>query len=457
MLLPLALLLVCAAAAPPPPPTSWSYAPHYENYCVDGSSAVHPANRRLVFVALPVGPAPREGWPIYFWFTVDSFSSKNHTFGGPPGTPGSCEPVTREPDQPVPQNYDAFAAPGRLLDACVGIFNGSQPFSRSDCSGGEDCVCDYDQLSGALWAQREKAEMVSRGVAVVLLNPWGGDAWDAGPPDPDPADEFPGWGPGPDAPVFDKLFALMKSGELGPLDMSTMMFRGWSGGAQMVSWMVQLSATGALAALGGDSGAKMVGGVYTSGGSYNCYPANSSSPGAFGVCRGCNASSECVGGDFNSFSGCSTCTKNCGALKRNGSVCCSKCCPTGYTEQYYHEHPEDWSQHPPAFLAQGTTRDGNADLCAARNYHDTLTARGVHSTLVLQPSKYETCGCLGQRGDPAAASSPYLGWCEKNEAPVFCHMHVMAFASMLDPLYKFVEDVLANVSAHRTSEPNKTN
>ena len=46
-------------------------------------------------------------------------------------------------------------------------------------------------------------------------------------------------------------------------------------------------------------------------------------------------------------------------------------------------------------------------LGQAKNYHDTLTAHGVHSTLVLQPSKYETCGCLGQRGDPAAASSPY--------------------------------------------------
>ena len=48
-----------------------------------------------------------------------------------------------------------------------------------------------------------------------------------------------------------------------------------------VSWMVQLQATGVLATLGG-GGVRMVGGVYTSGGSYACYPLNSST--GKGVC-----------------------------------------------------------------------------------------------------------------------------------------------------------------------------
>jgi hypothetical protein len=206
---------------------------------------------------------------VYFWFVVDSYDSKNRSFGGPPGTPGSCEPVTRDPSQEVPQRIGPFAAPATVLDACMGIFNGSQPMSRTEgfCSGGTDCLCDYDQLSGSMWAQREKALIVAAGIAVVQLNPWGGDAWDAGPPQGDP--DFLGWGLGPDAVVFHKVFGQMKSGGFGPLDTSKIIFRGWSGGAQMVSWFVQLHMTGKLAQLGSSS-AKMIGGVYTSGGSYGC-------------------------------------------------------------------------------------------------------------------------------------------------------------------------------------------
>ena len=54
--------------------------------------------------------------------------------------------------------------------------------------------------------------------------------------------------------------------------------------------------------------------------------------------------------------------------------CCQKCCPTNYTESWYHDHPADYSKHPPAFLAQLTTKDENADLCACKNYYDTLQA-----------------------------------------------------------------------------------
>eukprot|EP01052_Picozoa_sp_SAG31_P016485 SAG31_NODE_1094_length_9945_cov_3.834349_5_plen_135_part_00 len=97
-----------AAAAAGPPGTdtrlpAWNYAPLHTDYCVDGTTAAHPNNKRLVFVALPEGKPPPRGWPVYFWFVVDSFPSKNHSFGGPAGTPGSCEPVTRDPTQQVPK------------------------------------------------------------------------------------------------------------------------------------------------------------------------------------------------------------------------------------------------------------------------------------------------------------------------------------------------------------------
>eukprot|EP01052_Picozoa_sp_SAG31_P016486 SAG31_NODE_1094_length_9945_cov_3.834349_6_plen_346_part_00 len=344
----------------------------------------------------------------------------------------------------MPQPIGPFDPPARLLLPCLGIFNGSEPLRNADCSGGAGCTCDYDDLSGLLWAQQEKAAMISNGVAVVQLNPWGGDSWDAGPP----VAGFAGWGRGPDAVVFELLLGRMKRGELGHLDLSQIFFRGWSGGAQMVSWMVQLQAIGALAALG-KSNARMVGGVYTSGGSYMCYPANSSTTaGAYGVCTTCNASVHCAGAGFAQESGCSTCTKNCGAIRRNGPPCCSKCCPTGFTEEHFHSHPQDWPLHPPAFLAQGSTLDGNADLCAAKNYHETLVANNVSSTLVLQPAAYERCGCLGQQSDPAAArsvpaSSPLVGLCEKNAAQTtFCHTHVMAFAEMVRPLVVWVKNIL---------------
>ena len=444
------LLLVTAAhrafAGPGASAPPWSYAPTYTDYCINSSVPAHPANSRLAFVALPEGAPPAAGWPVYFWFVVDSYSSKNGSYGGPPGTPGSCEPVTRDPSQPVPQSVGPFAAPATVLDACVGIFNGSQPMSGTagDCSGGVGCTCDFDQLSGTLWSQREKALLVAAGFAVVQLNPWAGDAWDAGPAAP--AQDFPGWGAGPDLVVFDQLFARMGSGEMGPLDLTKILFRGWSGGAQMVSWMVQLHMTGELRKLGNGANASMAGGVFTSGGSYACYPFNSST--GIGVCASCDSSPSCAGAGFNGYSGCSTCTKDCGEVHRNGPPCCSKCCPSNYTEQFFVDHPSEWARHPPTFLAQGSSRDGNADLCASQNYHETMVGHNgaSSSTLILQPSEYEACGCLGQRSDPAAAGSPYLGLCEETTAAQggrqFCHMHVMAFAAMVEPVVAWALTVI---------------
>ena len=147
------------------------------------------------------------------------------------------------------------------------------------------------------------------------------------------------------------------------------------------------------------------------------------------------------------------------------------------------------------------THDENADLCACKNYHQTLRANGVPSTLVLQPAalegcscvganvighacaqtfvgKYQSCmllngrliphapvltwgTCVGQSDDPAATGSPFSQFCQPHTPPPsdqcesggrghggkcsFCHSHVMAFAKMVWPLVKWVVDTVGAV------------
>ena len=78
-----------------------------------------------------------------------------------------------------------------------------------------------------------------------------------------------------------EMFKQMAAGAFGPLDLSKVIMRGFSGGAQMVSWMIQKIAVGEIKGVG------MAGGVLLSGGSYNCYQ---TPPLARGVCKACNTS-----------------------------------------------------------------------------------------------------------------------------------------------------------------------
>ena len=73
---------------------------------------------------------------------------------------------------------------------------------------------------------------------------------------------------GPDHIFLPKLFARMHSGAMGPLDTRNLILRGWSGGAQMVSWLFEVFAwrNGTF-----PSYVRPVGGVMLSGGSYTCY------------------------------------------------------------------------------------------------------------------------------------------------------------------------------------------
>ena len=117
--------------------------------------------------------------------------------------------------------------------------------------------CDYDQEAGALWNQRLKQYLIANGVAVVVINPYTEDSWDAGPW---------WWDSGVDKPFLSKVFQMIAAGEMGKLDKDRVVIRGWSGGAQMVSWLMQVIATNKTF---GDT-MTMRGGVMMSGGSYNC-------------------------------------------------------------------------------------------------------------------------------------------------------------------------------------------
>lgn len=96
--------------------------------------------------------------------------------------------------------------------------------------------------------------------------------------------------------------------------------------------------------------------------------ADSDASTAVGGCQGCLPDPPSTGPDpcydNSSDASCSSCA--------GGPVFCSQCCPANFTEPYYAQHPEAYLAHPPVFLAQTSTADAHADLCATRNYHETL-------------------------------------------------------------------------------------
>ena len=65
-----------------------------------------------------------------------------------------------------------------------------------------------------------------------------------------------------------------------------------------------------------------------------------------------------------------------------------QCCPKNYTEAHYSAHPEDYrTLHPAVFLAQTSRSDNHADLCAAKNYYDTLVPSVALSSSTLKALK----------------------------------------------------------------------
>jgi hypothetical protein len=241
---------------------------------------------RLAWVAEPTGKPPPRGWPLYFQFVTDGYSSTDGT---------RCTSNGPNTGHAGHKSYGAFDTPNRSLVPCLAKFR-----SGSGGSSIHHSNCSFDQLSGALWDQRIKQYLLSNGVAIVQLNPAESDSWDAGPASA--SGDFQGWPNGPDHATFESIFGMLKAGTMGHFDLSRIVFHGWSSGAQMVSWMAQLEGTGELAKLGGGAGAKMAGGVYISGGSYTCYPDSGWKGG--GVCATCNTSLQCAGGGWFQNAGC---------------------------------------------------------------------------------------------------------------------------------------------------------
>ena len=147
------------------------------------------------------------------------------------------------------------------------------------------------------------------------------------------------------------LFTITNSGN----DAATAHQR-YSVGSQMVSWFIQLHASGQLESLHLQAPStvtatlslereqaqhvktNLVAGVMFAGGTYGFFL---DPPLAMSQCSSCNASLECT------TLGCSNTM-----VAKNITPCCNYCCPTNYTEQWYADHPEDYSKHPEVFMVQ---------------------------------------------------------------------------------------------------------
>ena len=87
----------------------------------------------------------------------------------------------------------------------------------------------------------------------------------------------------------------------------------------------------------------------------------------------------------------------------------------------------------------------------SKNYYETLQAHGVKSELHLVPPEDQSCFCVGNPHNDAAAGSP---WAHECALPTWgkdcgvmggkecCIQHTMGFADMVRPAVEFVLDVM---------------
>lgn len=293
----------------------------------------------------------------------------------------------------------------------------------------------YDQQAGALWDQRMKQYLVANGIAVLQANPVSEDSWDAFEAAWDGKTQGSG---GVDKPFLGLLFEEMSAGKFGSVDMSKVVIRGWSSGAQMVSWLFQVTGSNSSTFT---SLPKFAGGVFLSGGSYACYNDPQVSPVTqpVGSCSGCTEGGPSHCADDPKCSSCDPTVK----------TYCQQCCPRNYTEQFYADHPEKYVDHPPVFLGQLATGDSHADACACKNYYESMqtNAPNVLSVLSLVTTEDASCFCVGNPANPNATGSPFSSECSKPDwgqncgvmgGPDCCITHTFGFADMVVPAVNFV-------------------
>lgn len=182
-----------------------------------------------------------------------------------------------------------------------------------------------------------------------------------------------------------------------------------------------------------------------SGGSYACYndPKDPDYPlQPIGSCQGCveGGPSHCQG------------DVKCDSCNPQVMPYCGQCCPRNYTEQYYSDHPSEYTSHPPIFLSQTATVDNHADLCACKNYYETLQANGVKSEIVLVDADDQNCFCIGTPNNTAAAGSPFSQHCDASwgtscstmGGPNCCITHTMGNANMLLPALAFIQEAVGD-------------
>lgn len=376
--------------------------------CVNGGSA---HNTRWTFYGLPEGTPPPGGWPVYLIFPPWPTSPRPQDI--PSGQNGTCGDGLGALKFRPP-----FVSPiSSIVSPCFAA-NGSWNPRGVGPSG---LSCGFTSVNGQIWDMRIKQFLLANGIAVVQVNTATMDSWDW--------NSQTDWDTGEDRPFLTTLFRQWRSGAYGGLGPSVlnperMGVSGYSVGAQMVSWMIQLHGSGALKTLG----AAVKAGAFFGGGSYACYryppsayePPDPTQPPPLGQCANCNASSSCM------TAGCSNKIRGITGLE----PCCQFCCPANFTEQHYHDHPADYKSHPPTFITQHSTVDENADLCAGLNYHREMLAHGATSELNLIAPKLgaprpdelnelkqllwagdERCYCMGEAGEKAADGSTDSKYC----------------------------------------------
>ena len=139
----------------------------------------------------------------------------------------------------ITENYPPFQSPLAMGMACSCFLPGSSVFNCSvpadngrHPSAGKGC--SIDTVAGGIWFQRIKQLLLSNGIAVVVLNPYYFDGWNA---------YTSVWTHGFDQPVMRRLADEMAGPAgvfRGKLDPARIALHGWSGGAQMVSWSINM-------------------------------------------------------------------------------------------------------------------------------------------------------------------------------------------------------------------------